>query len=82
MARELSLPVVDLWTLLGGEDKKKVSPHLLDGLHLSSKGNGKVAEAVLEAIEREFPEMGWEAMKMQAPEHFDVNRESTVIEVV
>jgi hypothetical protein len=49
---------------------------------LSGKGNGKVAEAVLEAIEREFPEMGWEAMKMQAPEHFDLNRESTVIEVV
>ena len=34
---EMGVPVVDLWSLLGGADMAKVAPNVNDGLHLSGR---------------------------------------------
>lgn len=77
----MGVPVIDLWTKLGGEKPSAVSPNLVDGLHLSGQGNELVLAAVLEAIEAHFPHLSPAQLPMQAPEHFEVTRETRAIEV-
>lgn len=77
----MNVPVVDVWTELGGTDLDEVAPNLGDGLHLSPQGNMLVCEAVLRAIELNYPALVPGQLPMQAPEHFEVTSSTTSIEV-
>ncbi len=81
VGKEMGVPVIDLWTKLGGETPSVVSPNLVDGVHLSGQGNELVLAAVLEAIEAHYPHLAPAQLPMQAPEHFEVTRDTRNIEV-
>lgn len=59
--------VFDLWKACEGENEGRLGEYLVDGLHLSGKGNGKVYEGIVSVIEREWPELapGSETMPKQ-----------------
>lgn len=81
VAREMQVPVVDLWRRLGGRNPEAVAPNLGDGLHLSAQGSILVYEAVLTAIEENYPDLAPSQLPMQAPEHFELTSQTESIEV-
>ena len=81
VGKTMNVPVVDVWTQLGGSDLAEVAPNLRDGLHLSPQGNVLVCDAVLRTIEQNYPGLAPEELPMQAPEHFEVTSNTTSIEV-
>jgi len=81
VGKTMNVPVVDVWTQLGGSDLAEVAPNLEDGLHLSPQGNVLVCDAVLRAIEQNYPGLAPERLPMQAPEHFEVTSNTNSIEV-
>ena len=81
LGKMMNVPVVDVWTQLGGADLAKVAPNLGDGLHLSAQGNVLVCEAVLRAIEEHYPDLVPGQLPMQAPEHFEITSSTTSIKV-
>jgi lysophospholipase L1-like esterase len=68
VAKELDLPVVDLWTSMQ-EPKGWGTLLFNDGLHFTPEGNQHVYNAVLTTINNTYPSLKVEEMPMQFP-HF------------
>lgn len=49
--------VIDVFTLLCGEDPAVYPQHLSDGLHLSGSGNQLVADEILRTVKERFPHL-------------------------
>lgn len=50
--------VLDVWTLLGGNESADVyGKHLRDGLHLSESGNRLVHAGLMQLLERDYPHL-------------------------
>mmetsp|Transcript_4531 Transcript_4531/g.6442 ORF Transcript_4531/g.6442 Transcript_4531/m.6442 type:complete len:289 (-) Transcript_4531:355-1221(-) len=58
VAREMGCPVVDTFELLRGNgEEKDFEDYLVDGLHLTEKGNAIVFEGLMSVIKNELPEL-------------------------
>ncbi|CAM9882127.1 unnamed protein product [Choristocarpus tenellus] len=69
VSRDLSVPVVNAFSLLGSGDEVLASEYLNDGVHFTSAGNKAIFEAMRALVERDFPELQPDVVPMQAP-HF------------
>ena len=87
---ELQLPVIDLFTLTspaaveeveGGasvEPSTTPNPFLVDGLHLSSRGNVVLFTALLQLIAERWPQLTVSQLPMDAPFHGDLNHDNFI----
>jgi len=57
--RNTNCSVIDIWTLLGGDDPSALTAkgYQTDGVHLSEKGNRAVFESLMDVIKRDYPNM-------------------------
>jgi len=72
LAKEFSLPIVDAWQAMEGASIERAQ-YLSDGLHLSARGNDKLAEAIKTVIIKELPHWIPETMPMQLPTWDQIN---------
>ncbi len=66
IGRELSVPVVDNWTSMGGASPERAQ-FLRDGLHLSAEGNRQLFQNVLELISGSFQHLKADKIKLYQP---------------
>ena len=71
-----AVPVVDLWTACEGYSIYRAE-FLIDGLHLNSRGNERLFEAVKLTIKENFPDLLPENLPMQLPEWSLINKRAT-----
>ena len=58
VGEELGCGVVDTFAALGGHGKvEQYRENLVDGLHLSTRGNILVYQALMQLIEKDFPQL-------------------------
>lgn len=70
VGEELSVKVIDTYTIMGAGDPRLADIYLHDGVHFTSEGNRMLFEAIQGEVKRSFPELdpaiGGDA-GMQAP---------------
>ncbi|KAI9915491.1 hypothetical protein PsorP6_007856 [Peronosclerospora sorghi] len=71
-ARNLSLPVLDLYALLNAMPKRKRNRLLKDGVHFNPKGHKLVYKVLVAKIIAEFPRVARKLVKWQLPKYQDL----------
>ena len=76
----LQVPVVDLFTLTipaqpsdSTAEPPPTNPFLIDGLHLSSRGNLVLFTALLQTISQHWPQLTTQQLPLDGPFHGDLN---------
>ena len=74
VARDWSVPLLDLWDRTGQEANGEWGHLDKDGLHLNAKGNRVVYEGVLQVVGAEYPELDVRQLMADAPLYTDIDR--------
>jgi lysophospholipase L1-like esterase len=85
----LNVPVIDLFTLttphreeegtaeaITGTAPPSPNPYLIDGLHLSSRGNVVLFTALLQVISQQWPQLTVNHLPLDAPFHGDLSHDT------
>ncbi|KAJ3733063.1 SGNH hydrolase-type esterase domain-containing protein [Lentinula guzmanii] len=70
IAQEEEVGIIDIWTKMwdaAGHDEQSLSDYLYDGLHLNGAGYQLMYDAVLETIEKTYPELHPDRLEMVFP---------------
>ncbi|KAI7869344.1 SGNH hydrolase-type esterase domain-containing protein [Spinellus fusiger] len=76
VGREEDVTVADLWTSIMDHCKlenRDLSEFFTDGLHLSALGNETVYELLIKTIEKDFPDIHPDVLKIELPSHLSLN---------
>ncbi|KAG8988523.1 hypothetical protein FRB90_002694, partial [Tulasnella sp. 427] len=80
LGKELNVPVLDvytpIWEATENGNTKKLEEYLYDGLHLSKTGYDVVFDLLIKTIEREFPDLHYDALPMVFPGWKDLDWEN------
>ncbi|RLN63709.1 hypothetical protein BBP00_00003937 [Phytophthora kernoviae] len=71
-AHAIGVSVLDLHTTMNALNEQERKDCQNDGLHLTTKGNALVADAILATVEREFPTLARRLNKWEHPDYLDL----------